>query len=187
MSDAVASAAWGVVVLVMLLMPWLSWCDRLPRGSNPDHWRQRLYLMLPISLMFTILLVVVALDPRNLDAAGVAFSTALLLGAVGVLLFVFQPRRVRPRWQRRQIELAQARREQQRQGKERGHPYGVQVLIGARDLAPAGTAASVARAREHARERLAARGDAELALVVDLQRDAAIALVDRSDDCAPAR
>jgi hypothetical protein len=174
------------VVVPMVLFPVASWFGLTPRG-DPDGFTQRPYLALaflaPIGVAALLgLLLRPALGEEALDLAWVLG----LFGALaGLVVFLVGPQRLRPRWQRRQIELARARRGQAEQGHAHGHPLGVELVVADDEREPVGTATDLASAEQRARTQLADRPDAAHALLVDLDRDAAIRLVAREDVTAP--
>ena len=174
------------VVLPMVVLPFGSWFGLTPRG-DPDGFTQRPYLALAIFLPWgaAALLHLLLRPAIGDDALTLSITLGGLGSFAGLVVFMVAPQRLRPRWQRRQIELARARAEQAQQGGAQGHPLGVELIVDDDEREPVGTAADLASAEQQARTQLAERPDAAHALLVDLDRDAAIRLVAR--EAATAR
>lgn len=168
------------VVLPMVVLPFGSWFGLTPRG-DPDGFTQRPYLLLAITLpMGVAALLWLLLRPvLGEEALTLAVTLGMLGGLAGLVVFIVAPQRLRPRWQRRQIELARARAEQAERGRAHGHPLGVELVVDDDEREPIGTTPDLTSAEQQARTQLADRPDAAHALLVDLDRDAAIRLVGR--------
>jgi hypothetical protein len=168
------------VVVPLVVFPFASWFGLTPRG-DPHGFTQRPYLALAFLVpMGAGALLELLLRPVLGEAAlDVALVLGFFGGLVGLVVFLVGPKRLRPRWQRRQIELTRARKEQTEQGDAQGHPLGVELVVDDDEREPVGTAPDLASAEQQARTQLADRPDAAHALLVDLDRDAAIRLVAR--------
>jgi hypothetical protein len=92
------------------------WTGRLGRGRDPDALTERLYLLTPLATMFLLVGLLLLLEGLGVpvpDAlAGAVLVLGLGLGLLGVALLLLQPRRLRPAWQKRQIQGHAARRRQ---------------------------------------------------------------------------
>jgi hypothetical protein len=90
------------------------WTGRLGRGRDPDALTERLYLLAPLAAMFLLVGFLLLLDglgtPVPDALAGAVLALALGLGLLGLALLLLQPRRLRPGWQKRQIQGDAARR-----------------------------------------------------------------------------
>jgi hypothetical protein len=114
----------GPAVLGLLLLGFggtvtaltvLQWQGRLGRGRDPDALTERLYLLTPTGLSFVLVgLAFVAAgwqpDQDGWGLMGLLLALAGLSGATGIVLWLVQPERLRPGWQRRQLEGLAARR-----------------------------------------------------------------------------
>jgi hypothetical protein len=90
------------------------WTGHLGRGGDPDALRERTYLLAPLSAGIIVIGALLALSPA-LPAAAEGAVVALIIVCLLVMLaslalFALQPQRLRPAWQRRQIEGIAARR-----------------------------------------------------------------------------
>lgn len=112
----VAAIVFGLVTGTLFFLQWLG---RLPRGRDPDALLERGYLLLPLSVASVLIGIPLLLEALGVAAAGrwalPLFVVAILLGAAGVVLWATQPQRLRPAWQRRQVE---------RRRRHRARPHG---------------------------------------------------------------
>jgi hypothetical protein len=180
LAGGVAVLVFGPLLAMMALHPILSWFGLLPRG-DPDAYTQRPYLFLAIPAPLVVGLAIGGLL-RLLGLPGFAGVVTLgfLLCLGGLVVAVWGPSWFRPRWQKRQIALAEARREQTAAARAAGHHLAVQVIVADDEREPAGTAGDLDAARRLAAEALTAHATATAALIVDLDidEDTAVATVD---------
>jgi hypothetical protein len=182
----------GPVVLGLLVLAFggfgvatgvLQWRGRLDRGRDPDALTSRVYLLTPTSLAFMLVglgFVVAGAAPE--DRAGAAwgvvvglFVIALLSGLSGLALWLVQPRRLRPAWQRRQLEDLAARR-----ARPRGAgAYGLDVVKLREPVRDRRRFTSEDEAVGAARAILADDPDIEHVLVVDRRVGAGVRVVER--------
>lgn len=95
-------AALVVISALFAVVPVLQWLGRWPRG-HPDLITQRAYLLLPIPLMFLLFALGMAVGPVvGRGGALTIFVLGLLSSATGMVLAIWQPERLRPRWQKEQ-------------------------------------------------------------------------------------
>lgn len=106
-----AAAVLGGTTTVLFLAQWRG---RFPRHGDPDAITQRLYLLMPIGLIF----LVVGLTSM-LTSLGVPFADRVLMpvltlafvvGLLSLGVFIASPQRIRPAWQRRQLDAIASRR-----------------------------------------------------------------------------
>jgi hypothetical protein len=108
----------GVLAIVFGLLTGgvavAQWTGHLGRGGDPHALRERIYLLAPLSAAMVVLGGLLALSPvLPAGAEGAAFALSLLCMLImlaSLALFALQPQRLRPAWQRRQIEGLAARR-----------------------------------------------------------------------------
>jgi hypothetical protein len=114
------AVALGLLVLafggVVAGMGVLQWRGRLPRGRDPEALTERLYLLVPTGLGAVLVGVAFLVMGWWPDEEGAVWALVVSLfvlaglgGTLGILLWLVQPERLRPAWQRRQAEGIAAR------------------------------------------------------------------------------
>ena len=89
------------------------WRGRFTRSDDPDALTQRVYLFTPVALGAALIGIVFLLLGLGLPLpqvmAPIVFGVALMTMFVGLILWLVQPDRVRPAWQRRQQQGQRSR------------------------------------------------------------------------------
>ncbi len=175
----------------------LQWLGKLPRG-NPDHFAERAYLLFPmtfLALLLVLLMLGAYLEIGAVDRLGRAIEGlpgpvvgfALLGGMavlfMNVLVLIWYPDWLRPRWQKEMIAEAKRREERRVETARQGGRYVLDVVVDGRveplrasfdDLEAAERAARSAL-RQHAE-----RGEQVYATILDSRDDTAVRIVEQA-------
>lgn len=157
----------------------VQWRGLLPRRGDPDAITQRAYLLAPVAAGFT--LVGIALALLGLDAPFAehllvtAFVAFLVLGLVGIVLFIASPQRFRPAWQRRQLEAIASRSGPV----DPTGPYAVELIIDGQPHRTPDRYPTAGQARQAAEAALRLDSEAAYATINDVTAEVSIQVVER--------
>jgi hypothetical protein len=107
---SLGAIAFGAVLTSVSVLQWLG---RLGRRGDPRAVTERLYLLLPVGLAPLLLGLLLLLDALGVAVPEAVTGSLLLLllvtGLAALVVFFVQPDRLRPRWQRDQLERRRRR------------------------------------------------------------------------------
>lgn len=158
---------------------WLQWTGRGLRSRDPDAALGRSYLLAPLSLLATVFGVLLVLEGLGVSippGVGVPLLVvALLAGLAGLILGMWQPRWLRPAWQRRQVDARRARAG----GAAGAGRYALEVVADGEPVPGSSGFVDLERAEAAARRALDTDPTAAYVRIVDTERGAAVVIVER--------
>lgn len=166
----------------------LQWRGRLPRG-HPDDRHQRAYLLFPLTIAWLAIAIVLLGTYVGIDVigrvAGPVFLASLLIGVLGLIVWMWQPQWLRPGWQKEMIAEGERRGEGRVEAARRGGRYVLDVVVDGRvEPLPAAfddleAAERAARSALSAFAKRAKRGTKVYATILDRRDETAVRLVEQ--------
>ncbi|MCC5949027.1 MAG: hypothetical protein JJT89_11280 [Nitriliruptoraceae bacterium] len=171
----------GLAVVLSGLAHWNRWVT--PRGPiEPGSSAGRAYVYLPGGLGAFAVGVWFSTESVGLSLPDAVSIPLIAVAGVGFLLspvgIIWQPERLRPRWQRERIDRFRRRQDMIATGRRQGHHLLVLLTYGD-DEEPVATSDDLEVATEVARTAFAEDPVADVATVLDLDRKAIASRIDR--------